>query len=595
MKRRFAFTQALLACLVCVACSSNAWAAEKTGAQKSAAQLLPGSTMVYAELSEPKVLLDLLLEHPLRERIEQLDQVKKAKQTPQYLQFQIIVSLIELQIGMKWNEAFNSLTEGGISVGFDPKTDGVALLAQSESADALENLRDTFLKLARNEAQRKGNPDPIKTTDYRGITTYSVGEAKFATLDSLLIVVNNDELGKTILDNYLDDSAGSLADNEQFQNARKTMTGKPTLWAYLDVATVRAANPEADFYNQKNNNVALELLIGGLIGTAQKTPYLTASLDIDTHRLALNLSAPHDPDWIGPEHEYFFGPGGQGAAPPLLEPKENLLSLSIYRDFSSMWLNSADIFTDKVDAEFAQANANLATLFSGKDFGEEVLGSFQPEVQFVATRQHYEEDRPIPAIKIPAFALVFRFKNPEPMRADFRRMFQSLIGFLNITGAQNGQPQLDQDIEKLGDHQILTSTYAPEADKKLSEQNKINFNFSPSVAFAGDAFVVSSTSQLARELVQLVTKPRVQGDKAKNNFVPNIQLNTDFSAVRDTVNDNRNQLVTQTILSEGKERDEAEKQVDLILEALGAIQNLSLHLDTNQETVQFELEVNLAK
>lgn len=595
MNRRFTVTQFFLFGLLCSVCSSNIQAAENAGAQKTAAQLFPASTIAYAELSEPKVLLDMLLEHPLRQRVEQLDQVKNAMQGKQYQQFQAILHMIEQQIGMKWNVALGSFTQGGIAIGFDPKTEGAALLVRARDQKTLEKLRETFFKLARDETQRQGKPDPIKTTDYRGITAYSAGQAKFATLGSLLVVVNNDQLGKAILDNYLDDTANSLADNRQFQTARKTISGTPSAWGYLDVATLRKSNSDSDAYKQKSGNVVLELLIGGLTGTAKNTPYLTSTLDIRKHRIALKLSAPHDPAWVGTERQYYFGPNGKGSAPPLLEPKETILSLSTYRDFSGMWLNSANIFTDNVDAGFDKANGTLATLFSGKDFGEEVLGAFKPEVQIVAARQHFEKDRPTPAIKIPAFAFVFRFKDPEKMQADFRRMFQSLIGFINITGAQNGQPQLDLDMEKQGEHQIISATYAPDTDKKISEQNRINFNFSPSVAFAGENFVVSSTKQLARELVTLITTPQAPAKKSETDFVTNTSLNANLSTVRDAVNDNRNQLVTRTILSEGKERAEAEKQVDLILESIGTFQNLNLHLDTNKNSVQFEFEVNLAK
>ena len=75
------------------------------------------------------------------------------------------------------------------------------------------------------------------------------------------------------------------------------------------------------------------------------------------------------------------------------------------------------------------------------------------------------------------------------MRIEFRRIFLSFLGFLNVIGAMNGQPQLDLDFEKNGDSEIITSTYVPEADEKNSKQAKINFNFSPSVGFGGDYFI----------------------------------------------------------------------------------------------------------
>ena len=595
MRRCLVLPSAMLVGLFLSLGSSLTWAAEKQSAAKTAADLFPASTIAYAELRQPIALLDLILEHPLRQGVEQFDQARQLLESPQYTQFRAIVTLIEQRIGMKWKDALATLIEGGLSVGFDPKTEGLAVVIRSKNQEGLEKLRDSLLKLARDEAQRKGNQDPIKTVEYRGITAYSVDQAKFATLGPWLVLVNNDKLGKAVLDNYLDGNANSLASSDPFQTSRKLIKGKPTVWAYFNVAAFRAANADSPLYKKKTDNVLIELLIGGMLGTIQNTPYAVSTLDITKQGVAFKLAAPHDPAWVGEEREYFFGPGGKGAALPLLRPKQTILSLSMYRNFSGMWLRSADIFEDNVDAGFAQAGSVLSQFFSGKDFGEDILGSFKPEVQIVAVRQQFEESSPIPAVKIPAFAFVFRFKEPEKMQRDFRRIFLSLIGFLNVIGAMQGQPQLDLDFEKQGDSQIITSTYVPEADEKNSKQAKINFNFSPSVGFAGEYFIVSSTKQFARELVKLAEKRKLSEDGDEKIVTINTQLDTDLSVIRDALEDNRKQLVAQNMLSEGRDKAEAEKQIGILLEALGLLRNVSLQLSTSSKTIQFELEINLAK
>ncbi|MCH7989186.1 MAG: hypothetical protein IID46_08550 [Planctomycetes bacterium] len=595
MRRCVVLPSVILVCLFLGLSGSFTRAAEKQSGAKTAADFFPASTIAYAELRQPMALMDLILEHPLRQRVEQFDQVRELLESPQYTQFRAIVTLIERQIGMKWKDALATLIEGGVSVGFDPKTEGFAVVIRSKNQEGLEKLRDSFLKLARDEAQRQGNEDPIKTVEYRGITAYSAADAKFATVGPWLVLVNNDELGKAVLDNYLDGNENSLASDDQFQASRKLIEGEPTVWAYFNVAAFRAANADSPLYKKKTDNVLIELLIGGMLGTIQNTPYAVSSLDITKHGIAFKVAAPHDPAWVGEEREYFFGPGGKGAALPLLRPKQTILSLSTYRNFSGMWLRSADIFEDNVDAGFAQASGVLSTFFSGKDFGEDILGSFKPEVQIVAARQQFEESSPIPAVKIPAFAVIFRFKEPEKMRSEFRRTFLSLIGFLNVIGAQNGQPQLDLDFEKTGETRIITSTYVPEADEKNSKRAKINFNFSPSVGFVGDYLIVSSTKQFVRELVELAEKPKLSGEGKENAITTNTQLETDLSVVRDALEDNRKQLVARNMLSEGRDKAEAEKQIGILLEALGLLRNVSLQLSTSSKTIQFELEIKLAK
>ncbi|MAG94671.1 MAG: hypothetical protein CMJ48_13130 [Planctomycetaceae bacterium] len=559
---------------------------------KSAVHLLPGSTVAYAEIEQPKELLDVLLTHPLRTHLENLDPYKQAVQSQKYIAFRSIVAGIESQIGMKWDEAVGALTEGGISVAFDPKTEGIAIIVRARDEAALEKLRDAFLKLARDEAKRQGNPDPIKTGEYRGITAYSLGEAKFATFGSWLVYVSDDELGKLVVDSYLDGSESSLADNERFQQARKLQNGKSTLWAYLDIGALRDGGAVEGLTQEKVDNPGAELLAGGILENLQHTPFVVASMTIAREGLGVSVATPHKTEWVTERREYFFGPHGEGAAPPLLAPPETLLALSIYRDFSQMWLRSADLYGESVDAGLAQANSNLSTFFGGKDFGEDILGAFKPGLQFVATRQQFDASVPVPAIKLPAFALVFRFKDADNAPSDFRRTFQSLIGFLNVLGAMNGQPQLDLDIEKGEGTQVVSATYLPEDAQRDPGKAPINFNFSPSVGFVGDRFIIASTKQLARNLVA-ATKDSddVRAAGPRSNFAFNLQA----AVLRKVLDDNRKQLVAQNMLEEGRDREEAEQQIGLLLDAVALLKNLHLRLETDEDALRLSVELNLAR
>lgn len=591
LRSRLAAVYALTALAVSVPVLS---AAEGARNGKSAADLLPASTIAYAELTQPAELLKVVLDHPLRARVEQLDQYKEFYDSPQYMQLQFVRNLIENQLDMKWRDALATLTKGGITAAFDPQTEGVALFIQSDSEQTLAKLMETLLMLAREDAKGKGKEDPIKSGTYRDIKVYAAGEAKFARLGKQLVIVNKKELGEAILNSHLDGRKDSLAANAQFQSAKKLVGGQPSAWIFFDISRIREQGALKALEKEKSDNPGVELLLGGLISTLRKTPYLVGTLNVETNGVALSFASPHDAKWVGEEREFYFGPNGKGVAPPLLEPKDSIFALSTYRNFSLMWLNSANLFTDAIDDGFAQANAGLSTLFSGKDFGEDVLGAVKPEVQFVATKQKFSDDRPIPSIKLPAFAFVFRFKEPDKMRKEFKRIYQSLIGFLNVVGAMNGQPPLDLDMDKMEKYELVSATVSPEDDEKNSKKARINFNFSPSVAFAGDRFVVSSTEALARELGDLVSdeKPAVRREGA---VAPNMQMESRFAPIRDALAENRKQLVAQNILKEGHTREEAENQIDILLELVGLLKNARFDLGTTSNSVKIGVELNLAE
>jgi len=205
----------------------------------------------------------------------------------------------------------------------------------------------------------------------------------------------------------------------------------------------------------------------------------------------------------------------------------------------------------------------------------------------VAVRQDFSDTLPRPAIKLPAFAAVFRLRDPETMTGQLRRNFQSLIGFLNIDGAMEGRNQMELGMEKLGDDaELVTSEFVPEQGQQEATDAKIIFNFSPSVGFAGERFVVSSSSDLAR----LLTLGK-QTDQAKSPF--NTQASLDASVLRDTLDDNRQQLVAQNMLEEGHTLEEAQANIDLLLKVVSYFDGLSFTLGQEDERLvtRFRLEV----
>ncbi len=451
-------------------------------AAESAPSLLPQSTVLYVEIPQPRAILATILEHPLRTRMEALDGYQRSLRTKEFRQLKAVVAMVEAELDADWHEIVSTIAAGGLYAAVDGQTEGVALLAKSDNQELLQKARDTLLTLIRGDAQLKGKSDPVKTVEYRGIQAFEASQTKFATFGPWLLVTNKGELGQRIIDCHLDGSNDTLADNERFLAARQPDANQSTAWAFADVQAIRDAGAAPKLFQGQTDNPVAELIVGGLLSNIQKTPLVAATLDVKPNRLHLNLSAPHDPAWIGEPREYYFGPHGEGAAPSLLQPSEALLTLSTYRDLAGMWLHAGDLFDEGVNDSLAQADSGLSTLFSGKDFGEEILGALEPQIQVVVTRQDFAEMLPQPAIRLPSFAVVFRLKEADEMRDELRRTFQSLLGFLNVAGASKGQPQLDFQVEKQGTTSLVTSNYVPEQDEQQSRQARINFNFSPSVA-----------------------------------------------------------------------------------------------------------------
>jgi len=548
--------------------------------------------VAFAEIPKPYDVLSAIYDHKLARRLESLEPVRAAMQKKKYLEFKAVVAIVESQVGLPWRTIVEQAMGGGLYIAKDASPTGALVLARATNKTIHANLLATLANLASQDAKGKGKPDPVKILDYRGIKVYTVDKARFAVVEDWLVITNNDKLSKQVVDRALDKPEKSLASDDQFAKAHRSVSASTVAWVYANVAALRDAGAGKDVLGGKAQNPLAELFVGGILNALHHTPYVTLALESGDRHVRLSISAPYDRAWAKDSREYYFGPEGKGTAPPQLFVDDTIVSLSSYRDVSGMWRGAGDLFSEQMNEELAKADGALTTLFAGKDFGEDILGAFRPETQIVIARQHFAKGQPAPDIQLPAFAVVAEMKDPEKMRPELRRTFQSLIGFANIAGAMNGQPQLDLDMERAGDTQFVTSSYLPDSKTKDTKVVKINYNFSPSIAFAGKRFVVASTNGLAHSLATASASERPASDADR---VVNANAELRFAPLRDILKDNHGQLVAQNMLKEGHTKSEAERDVGILLEVIGWFDHFGLAVDTGQSELLVALDLAMKK
>jgi hypothetical protein len=152
----------------------------------------------------------------------------------------------------------------------------------------------------------------------------------------------------------------------------------------------------------------------------------------------------------------------------------------------------------------------------------------------------------------------------------------------------NGQPQLDMDMEKDDAGQIVTATYLVDAAETRRQDLKINYNFSPSVMFTQDYFVVSSTKDLAHEL-----RAALKGS-SRSALTTNTQAALYPLQGQILLSDNQEQLIAQNMLSEGNSREKAEAEIRDLISLVSIVRDVSLGLARHNDRLQLDLKVNLA-
>lgn len=560
--------------------------------EELATDYLPKTSVIYAELTEPSKIVDVILEHPLKERLLNLEPVKKAFSGKEMRELNAGLGYIETQIGISWQKGLKKLLEGGVTFAVDAKTQGVIILIKADDEQTVEDGVQLFIDIARHEASEKGKPDPIEEIDYRGISAYKVGKGIMAHHENWILLSNNKETAKWTADAMLDGSDETLSKNDRYLKAKKSVPANQSAWVYFDIESLRNGGVAKALYKEKVDNPVVEMVVGGILGALQKTDFATAFAKVEPTTIKASIGMPLPNDSIEEKRKYFFGENADGVAPSLIQSDSTMFTLSAYRDLSMMWLMSSDLFIDRIDAGFAKANATLTTLFSGKDFGEEILGSLGPQVQLIVDRQTFDGTSPVPAIKLPSFALIFNLKNPDEMRDDMRRTLQSLLGFLNVVGAQEeNRPQLDIETEKKDGKQIIRSQFITPRGEENTKNAMIHYNFSPTFTFQGKHMILSSTNQLAENLSK-----QIDTADPKSNSKLNTQMALEVSHLVSTLRDNRNHLVAQTMLKEGKEKDVAELEFDLMTTLASWVENIDAKLNTSEEKIQldFNLEISNA-
>lgn len=562
----------------------------------------PKTTIAYLELNPA----DTLLDHPVRKQIRKSSAFRTIWSHPNLTQARVGLTAIEFALGEKIDSILKKVNHGGMHVAFDAETQGLVLLARTESEEWLVEYLQNLKKLVRSDAKSKNQPNPIEEKAYRDIQASKFQDAIVAPLGPWLMLSNKPDLAKGTIDRYLDLSLDTLSANEVFQKyiARTRViddtASNPTAEnaspvigrLFLDLDTLRTAGVAKELLSPNRKDFGAELLLGGLLASLQKSMSASAELAMTPNGFAITAQLPIEPNSLQESHTFFVGPERNGFAPVAIDVPGAIASIGAYRDISQLWLNAGDLFDQAVNDQLAQADSTLTTLFSGKDFAEDILGVIEPQLQLVVAKQTERNLELAPSIRLPAFALVGKLKDAGKMRRELKRTFQSLIGFLNIVGAMEGQPQLElmSETKSERDSQFYWAEYLLDTDKKYDNGLPIQFNFQPCIAFSGDHVAVASTVEIAQQIFSMEVS---KNEPASTTFEKaNTTVTLDIASIASLLFENRETLITNNVLEKGHSRQQAEEEVDLLFHALGLFKELRASLSF-QESTDLSIELDI--
>ncbi len=325
--------------------------------KNTAAVFFPSTTAIYLEIEHPDQLIGKVETHPIVNQIGELKPVKRAIQSPQFAMALLAKGLIETQIEQPLLDAIKDNMSAGLSLGFDSQSNALAIVFKSSDEAKLRKLAGTILNVVATGAKQEGNDPPFKKKEYRNAVAAEFDGFIIARFESWFVISNKKQLAKTIVDNLIDGTTESLADEEWFQSAKRQNSGSDA-WVAVNLETIRAAGVAKELFQGRTDNPGAELILGGLFDALKHAPIAVGDLKFDRD-LKLSFAVPFDQDWATDARRFFFGEQFQGFAPEPLLPKSVIANLVSYRDIADWWLSKEDLFEENVIAQWHRRIANF--------------------------------------------------------------------------------------------------------------------------------------------------------------------------------------------------------------------------------------------
>ena len=232
---------------------------------------------------------------------------------------------------------------------------------------------------------------------------------------------------------------------------------------------------------------------------------------------------------------------------------------------------------------------NFGTISAGMSFVDDLLPELRPDLTFVATRPVFEPGAAVPEVRYPQFALLIPLRDAAKVAPDLKMAFQSAIVFLSAASVQENGRGLRLSLRKHAGIDLLTAAYAPPTDGEMEGRSAlpVRYNFAPSCAEVDGWFLMASSPRILTDLIDGRGKGTGEAPGANAGFW------IDGREAALLLRENREALVTQSILKEGKARPAAEMQTDLLLDLARHVRSLSLVFAEERGEAGLRLTVRL--
>ena len=568
-----------------------AWAAERSATGTPLSSWVPDQAALCLEIYQPGPLLEPLLTPAFANRLASVPAYERQRDSKQMQDLVGLTRLIETTAQTNWQSALRALSQEGAVFALGAGNRSMLVIGGADPG-LLEKLHGFARQLAGSEADKQGQGDRVRSTEYAGVTGWTFnGKEAHALVGPRLVVASDAEVLRRALD-LRSSGAGSLADRAAYKGAREAVGKDAVAMVFMDLEQLRMAPGFLNSLDEKNQNPLAALLLAGITGPLRSAPWLALGVYVEGGALSIRSFIGGD---SGAETAaaYARAPiGTNGLEPNLLVPRQ-IAALSLYRDLAGFYGAKDTLFPQRTSGLIFFENM-MGIFFTGKNLTDEVLAQTTPRVRLVVARQEYDPAIGNPEPQLPAFAVVFELRKPQDFGEVVEEAWQKALGLINFTRGQKALPGLILDRTN---HHGAPVTVARFSAKDAPDRKHLDmrFNFRPSLALVQGHAILSSTDQLAYDIADaLGQKPAIEpGVPASGGS--HSQLRLGGRELETVLKANRTALVQGKMLEEGKTQAEAEIAIDTLCAFVGWFDGASLQLGQGPHHETAELRFTFSK
>jgi hypothetical protein len=547
-------------------------------------RLLPDRADLLIQAPQPHRLVEALTTETLFKPLQQFAPVREFFDSTNVRRFTQLVAYFEKELGLPWPQLLDRLAGRGMVLGvqFGPSPAPVLLVVEGEDAQLVQQFFQLGLKVLAQELARQEAKDKLIKESYKEYTTVRLG-VKFhaAVAGSALFLSNSEKALHAGLDCHHTGGKGSMVEVPGMREAAQLLPPQPLVSLWLNMTKLRQSpGAKAAYKAPPRDDPVLTIGFGPYLNLLGRTPFVCAGVYRDKAGFLATVRTPCGREDMGADRFLHLPLASAPGSRPLLKPKNVLYSESKYFNIANVWKERAALFNEKQVQQLEQFENKVAPFLVGARLSK-LLMQAGPYYRFVAVHQAGIAYKTTPKISLPAFALVWELREPEALGKSLETI---LRGVALLAGGKADLRLIEEQYQGCK----LVGYRFPEDRPLLGDVYDLRFNFTPCFTRVGDQFVVSSTLDLCRELVDLL---RQEGGAPSRGQAATTRASLYGAGAAAYLQTFEDLLVTQTALDQAVTPKEAREQIKALVDVLRGVGELALEARFHAKAFQYDVRL----